>query len=218
MSSLLSENIQIFPISFNRAGQYVRNSTPASDTLEDEQKKFLSTHGFISSDQYDESKDWLSSYYNLASETFYNGRALSEYNIARLIDALSDPDKSCYVTDATFNGAHTECSSITFVIHGRIFKVDFEDSDANLGKDDLWVSIKFDESYNLDAYDYLETSGGAEAYKLNGVSFSSDEPSESYSAKLKLLEKLSDNKLQVPIESRYRFKGNQIAMINGGTV
>ena len=245
MSALncLSKNIHIFPISFDRSQvggttQYwIRNDTSYTGDNADD-KKYLEENLVLS-----EAPDTKYSTFYVQSNTtaalsnsYSNGRSLSEKNISSLINALTTEHNFVVGADISIDN---KCNSIEFIIKGRYFALNFDSGDSNFSTEvynkDLWVGVKFrdtnsietdiDEFETLYAYDNsvnIAESGAAPNYidKLEQVDFFTEEPASwsNYSEHLQLLEKLADGSVRVPIASKFRFDDTAVSHINGGTV
>lgn len=212
-----SENIEIFPISIDRNGNYyIRksgyNKIEGFESLEDSNKEYLAAIGIATS-----IPNTLSNFYNYieapTSTKYLNGRALTEQNLSTIIDRLSNI--SSYVID---KGS----GYIEFLIKGHYFKL----TDSELvNKDQLYVGVNFSNMGNdfEMLYGYDEVSSGT-TYYFKEVDFSvnqlythSNKPSgytgTTYDYTLCLI---SDSK--IPISSKFRFNGDVIRNIDGGTV
>lgn len=239
----LSKNIHIFPISFDRSQvgettQYwIRNNTAYSGEDSDI-KEYLEENLVLSAEPDDLYEDYyvLTNTTYAPSNSYSNGRILSEKNISALINALTTEHNFVVSADISSN----VCKSIEFIIKGRYFALNFDPNDTDFSTkaydQNLWVGVKFidtnsieteiDEFETLYAYDNsvnIAASGAAAEYidKLMQVDFFIDEEPGSwsnYSEHLHLLEKLSDGTLRVPIASKFRFDDTAVSHINGGTV
>ena len=258
MANSLSKKISIFPISFDRSKDspyiyYKRNTNGVKDTDTDKSDllTYISNNLTISKSIYDNLSSDYQYYYSPISdaklvEDYPNGRILSEKNITRLISALTDDGHKNFVVHAdiptTGSDANKICNSIEFVIKGRYFALDFTANTALSNDKDLWVGVKFRDTYiindsaNLDEYEQLfaydrsidpdtPTNSEDDYDVLAEVDFFDTAPnqgngwkSSSYNEHLQLLEKLGDGTIRVPIASQFKFTSRSIKNINGGTI
>lgn len=139
----------------------------------------------------------------------YNGRVLTEQNISTILSKLTC-DEAFVLSDLI-----SSPPTLEFIIKGHYFKL--TDSEL-LNKGQLYVGVNFENK----GQDFEQLKGRDEIVdsisKFKDVDFSTEAlSSDDYDYVLPLLETINDN-IQVPISSKYRFNGDVIRSISGGTV
>ena len=226
-----SSELNIFPISFDRSSEtiYKRKedyeSLPSYERLTDDEKVFVGTHATLPSESIN---DELTNIYEEASAlspktTHYNGRILSENNIAKIINSLSDFHN--YVISHTYNADGDQISFISFMIKGRYFEYN---PDPELGSNyidsELWVAVEFANSDAAFEYLHAWDENDDTSDKIKGINFYNSCPYSDKNPKpgnielLQLTEKLPGVKVRVPYSSKYQIETKRIKNINGGYV
>lgn len=162
------------------------------------------------------------------TESFKDGRILSEENVSSIIAALTD--YKCFIVSSNIDSYYKSASSkdyeysAHFIMDGRYFSIKSKTLGTMISSGtltDLWVSIQL--NYHDAEFEYLyayDDNLSGEGFQMKQVNFYTSNPSssgEDYTYELKLLE-THNNKLRMPISSLYQFNTSRIENINGGTV